>query len=596
MKRQLLLGIMLVTAGGISAQVNVSTTPSNRVAVLEEYTGNYCTFCPDGHLIATDDIEPTGAVTIKIQTGGFSQTDPVFGGTLQTPTGELIAGPFDSDAYPNGTVSRAGSGYNGIGRGSWVNAVNTIQSQASPVNLYVESSLDATTRELTVSVEYYYTGAPSSGTNYLHIGYYQDNVPAYQYDPGFNPAQFYVLEDGVYDFDHCFRDMVNGTWGEAVNGLTAGSTGIITHNVTLPASFSTFDVEAGAIRVYAFMSQSAQGTIITAGKATPSVSNWPNADDAGIIYATSVKDENCVGKSGSYQPKILVGAKGSNTLNTLSVNYGVNGGSDSDNLTALNLDPSEKKTVTLPATNFTFAATNNFSFDISEPNGQVDPTSGDNEFVANVVNSANAGNADKIRIEVKGDAYMTQESSFIVRDGSGAVMLNVPKAQMLNSGTKTWDLTIPAGVDCYTFELDDEYGDGWGYQTTSHFKVFNYTGDVLGSQIKLIDSDNTLEYSLIGATEITSAGSSASIETLSVSEVSVYPNPATSVLNVAFEGLEANYTVSLLDLSGRAVATQNSDVNGLAKISFDVSNIEAGSYIVSIASERGVHIEHVVVK
>ncbi len=595
MKRQLLLGIMLITAGGISAQVNVSTTPSNRVAVLEEYTGNFCTYCPDGHLIASDDIEPTGAVTIKIQTGGFAGPDPVFGGTLETATGELIAQPFDSQGYPNGTVSRAGAGFNGIGRGSWVNAVNTIQSQASPVNLYVESSLDATTRELTVSVEYYYTGAPSSGTNYLHIGYYQDNIPAYQYDPGFNPAQFYIIEEGIYDFDHCFRDMVNGTWGEAINGLSAGSTGIITHNVTLPASFSTFDVEAGAIRVYAFMSQSAQGTIITAGKSTPNVMNWPSTDDASILYASSLKDENCIGAAGNYQPKILVGSNGSNVLNTLSVDYGVNGGASTDDLTALNLSPSEKKAVTLAASNFTYAATNNYSVEISEPNGQVDPTVADNSFAGNF-NGGNAGNADKIRIEVKGDAYMTQESSFIVRDGSGAVMLNVPKAQMLNSGTKTWDLAIPAGVDCYTFELDDEYGDGWGYNTTSHFKVFNYTGNVLGAEIKLIDSKNDLTDNLVGATEITSAGSTASIETLSVSEVSVYPNPATSVLNVAFEGLEANYTVSLLDLSGRAVATQNSDVNGVAKISFDVSNIDAGSYIVSIASERGVHIEHVVVK
>ena len=159
MKKLLLSSAAILGATSMMAQVNVSTTPTNRVAVLEEYTGNFCTYCPDGHLIATDDVEPTGAITLKIQTGGFSGTDPVFGGSLQTTTGNTIAGPFDSNGYPNGSVSRS-PGNTGIGRGDWLAAVNSIQSQTSPVNLYVEADVDVTTRQLDVSVEYYYTGTP----------------------------------------------------------------------------------------------------------------------------------------------------------------------------------------------------------------------------------------------------------------------------------------------------------------------------------------------------------------------------------------------------------------------------------------------------
>jgi hypothetical protein len=595
MKKILLSTAILATAGAAFGQVNVSTTPSNRVALLEEYTGNFCTYCPDGHLIATEDVEPTGAVTIKIQTGGFSGTDPVFGGNLQTTAGNAIADPFDSNGYPNGTVSRAGAGYNGIGRGDWLARVNTIQSQASEVNLYVEADLDVTTRELTVSVEYYYTGTPSSATNYLHIGYYQDNIPAYQYDPGFNPGQFYLIEEGIYDFDHCFRDMVNGTWGEAVAGLSAGSTGIITRTVTLPASFSTFDVEPGAIKVYAFMSEAAQGEVITVKKSTPNYTNWPSTDEAGIIYALGLNDENCLGVNSSFAPKILVGAYGENGLNTLDVDYGVNGAISTENLTALNLDPSEKKAITLPTINFTYAASNDLDVEILNPNGMTDPTMSDNSF-STAFNGGNTGTAAKIRIEVKGDQYMTQESSFVVKNGAGTTILNVPKAQMLNSGTKTWDLSLPAGTDCYTFELADEYGDGWGVGTTSHFKVFDYTGNVLGAQIKLIDSDATLTSELVGATEITSSGASASIEEIGISAVSIYPNPASDKLNVAFNGVEGNYTVSILDLSGRLIVSQSNDVNGATELTFSVSEIASGSYILSIASERGTQVENIVIK
>jgi hypothetical protein len=389
--------------------------------------------------------------------------------------------------------------------------------------------------------------------------------------------------------------MVNGTWGEAIAGLSAGSTGIITRTVTLPASFSTFDVEPGAIKVYAFMSETSQGEVITAKKATPTYTNWPSIDEAGIIYAVGLNDENCVGVNSSFAPKILVGAYGSNGLNTLDVEYGVNGALSTQNLTGLNLDPSEKKAVTLPTVNFTYAASNDLDVQIMDPNGVTDPTMADNAFSTSF-NGGNTGTAAKIRIEVKGDAYMTQESSFVVKNGAGTTILNVPKAQMLNSGTKTWDLTLPAGTDCYTFELADEYGDGWGYNTTSHFKVFDYTGNVLGAQIKLLDSDNTLESELVGATEITSSGASASIEELGVSELSIYPNPATDKINVAFTGVEGTYTVSILDLSGRVVANQVNDVNGSTEISFNVSEVAAGSYILSIASERGTQIENIVIK
>ncbi len=596
MKKLLLSSAMLATAGIVTAQVNVSTTPTNRVAVLEEYTGNYCTWCPDGHKIAEQQVEPTGALTIKIQDGSFAGTDPVFGGNLQTTTGGLIADAFPVTGYPMGWVSRkSGTGYGALSRGDWAAKVNAIQSQVSPVNLYIESSIDVTTRQLNVSVEYYYTGTPSSATNYLTIGYYQDDMVAFQYNSALNASHVYIAEEDIYDFDHCLRDMINGTWGEAVNGLAMGSTGIINYSITLPASFSTFDVEPGAIKVFAFMSEAQQGEIITAAKITPTFSNWPNTVEAGIVYAQGLQDENCVGKNGSYAPKIIVGSFGSNTLNTLDIDYGVNGGASAQSLSALNLDHNKKKVVALNSSAFTYAATNNFNVDISNPNGITDPTVADNSFTGSF-NGGNTGTADKIRIEVKGDSYMNAESSFQVKNGSGATILNVPMGSMTNSTTQTWDVTLPAGTDCITFELSDDYGDGWGYQTTSYFKVFDYTGNVLGSQIKLIDSDNTLQAFYVGATEITSGGSSASIEELGVDQVSVYPNPANDVLNVAFTGIVGTYTVSIMDLSGRVLASQVNEVNGATEVSFNVNEMAAGSYIVSIASERGVKIENVVIK
>ena len=573
--KKTLLGIILIPIFA-SSQVNVSTTPSNRVAILEEYTGNFCTYCPDGHLIASDDIEPTGAVTLKIQTGGFSGTDPVFGGSLQTSTGNTIAGPFDSQGYPNGSVNRTGA-YSGIGRAEWVAAVNDIQSQSSPVNLYIESDIDVTTRELTVSVEYYYTGNPSSASNFLHIGYYQDNIPAYQYDPGFNESQFYMLNEGIYDFDHCFRDMINGTWGEELTSLSMGSTGIITHTITLPATFDVFEVEPGAIKIFAFMSETNQGEIITADKISPSYNNWPAVDDAKLFYSNTISEENCIGKPGSFSPTLLVGATGSNGLSTLDLTAEINGVQGNQSYSSLNLNQSEKKAISLTTPiQFNYQASNSLSASVSNPNSQVDPTA-DNDYNTTFDGGTTAV-ASKILLRVKTDSYADEESSFNVYDGSGNVVFNVGLGDLPNSATTDYPLELPYGIDCYQFELLDTYGDGWGYQTTSYFRIYEYWNDNLGTLIRTIDSDNELESSLTKAIEF---DSNLDLENDMLIDVDVYPNPAQNEFHINFGSNNTdNIQIELKNSLGQLV--NKIHLKGKNQADIDISSLESGVYFLNI--------------
>ena len=85
----LMMGFMSLI---ISSQTFVSTSPENKNVVLEEFTGIYCTFCPDGHLIAQTlhDANPSDVFLINIHTGGYSNpngpSDPdfntLFGGAI----------------------------------------------------------------------------------------------------------------------------------------------------------------------------------------------------------------------------------------------------------------------------------------------------------------------------------------------------------------------------------------------------------------------------------------------------------------------------------------------------------------------------------
>src|SRR5690554_7217611 len=55
-------------------QTIVSTSPENKNVVLEEFTGIYCVYCPDGHAIAQaiKDASPDRVSLIHIHTGGFA--------------------------------------------------------------------------------------------------------------------------------------------------------------------------------------------------------------------------------------------------------------------------------------------------------------------------------------------------------------------------------------------------------------------------------------------------------------------------------------------------------------------------------------------
>ncbi len=76
--------------------------------------------------------------------------------------------------------------------------------------------------------------------------------------------------------------------------------------------------------------------------------------------------------------------------------------------------------------------------------------------------------------------------------------------------------------------------------------------------------------------------------------LSVYPNPASSAVNVAFEA-SADAQVALSDLTGSSVAAASAS-KGINNISLDVSNVASGLYILSITTADGVVTRKVVVE
>lgn len=572
----------------VDAQTYVGTSTTKRVAVLEEMTGNYCTYCPDGHKIAQNIEASKGNlfIPLKIQTGQYAYTDPIFGGNLKTPTGDIIASEFDQGGWPNATVNRSPS-YTSISRGSWSSAVNTITAEDSPVNIYVAATLDATTRQMNVTVEYYYTASEANSTNYLHIGYYQDNIAAYQYNAkAYNSSKLYISDIELYEFDHCFRDNLtptpsSGTWGDLIGNTTATSTAIVSKSITLPADFNGFDIEAGGIKVFAYISKTSKGEIITAAKAEPVVSNYPEADNVGIIYAIPGADENCIGKTGNAAPTILFGNKGGNDLTSFSYTSGVNG-AGSPTPWAGNLAPSEKKAMKPTVGSFTFQTSNTLNVILSNPNGNSDEDNSDNTLSVNFNGSSRAFDAQIIRVDASVDNYGATESSWKMYDGNGSLVTTSGKLSKNATTSKTIILDDNTS-DCYQFELLDSYGDGWG--SGKKLSIYKLNGGV--ETLLFSKSASDIGNRATVATEFSNALSANNIES---KEVSLYPNPTNGSTTLELDITSNNNAkVEVLNALGQVVFTKTlNNVSGNQKININSEVFENGLYLVNINVNGGV--------
>ncbi|MCX6268075.1 MAG: Omp28-related outer membrane protein [Bacteroidetes bacterium] len=228
--------LLLILAGGlmtVQAQTLTTTQPLNKNAVLEEYTGIHCQYCPDGHAIAASILanHPGRAVIIAIHQGSFAVPgtgEPDY----RTPFGDALAGQTALGGYPSGTVNRhvfTGSA-TALNRGDWTTYSEITLQQPSPVNIGVESSFNAATRELTVHVELYYTASSSKPTNYINVALLQNNVLGPQTNGG---------AGNLYHHMRMLRYLITGQWGDAVTTTTQGSLVEKTYTYTVPAAYNS---------------------------------------------------------------------------------------------------------------------------------------------------------------------------------------------------------------------------------------------------------------------------------------------------------------------------------------------------------------------
>ena len=221
-----------------------SSTPQKRKAVLEEFTGVRCTFCPDGHRKAQTlaDANPGKVVLINVHTGSYA-TPQTGWPDFTTPLGASIATISNLTGYPAGQMNRFGytgaagaspyypqaAGKLAISRSGFSAAGLHQFTLDAPVNVGLKSVFDVASRLLTVKAELYYTGE-ETGDNLLNIFFLESNIIGKQIDAGVTNAS--------YVHRHMLRAKITpDDWGTVIPDPSIGQRISQTYTYTVPNTF-----------------------------------------------------------------------------------------------------------------------------------------------------------------------------------------------------------------------------------------------------------------------------------------------------------------------------------------------------------------------
>ena len=622
MKKNLLIVLITIfCVFTINAQTFVSTQPENKNVILEEFTGISCGYCPDGHRIGQDlhNANPNDVFLINIHTGSFASPQGAGTDFRVDPIGSNIASQSNLTGYPAGTVNRhqfstSQGGGTAMGRSDWTAAANQILTIASPVNVGIQANVDMATNILTVDVEVYYTGAQTVTSNMLNVAVVQNNVEGPQSGSSFNPTA--ILPNGNYNHQHMLRHMMTGQWGVPINTLTPGSLYADQFTWTMPADINGVALDPTNLAVVAYVAEGQQ-EILNGTEVYPNVI-FANSFDA-YCMNTTANDAIC---GSNTDIEVTFRNYGNVPLTSLDINYSINGGTTQTYAWSGNLPSAGTETITIPNVSFTPAANNTVNVSTSNPNGNTDQNTNNdnssvtfNQFLAagQVQSGVMAGT---VTIDVTTDQYGNSENGWELKDESGNVVASAPIGSLTQSSVQP---TVTANLDpnkCYSFIFVDTYGDGicctygqGSYTVTDANGTVIAGGGSAMSFSNFFDKEDYFETNGTGPAAswdcdgqgncfdpgtgngafITLSSCQASCIVSSVNEkingISIYPNPADNIISI-----DGKYiTLDIYDVFGKLVYTTKNDKT------INTTLLQNGVYFIDADTENGNVVKKIII-
>ncbi|WP_026450539.1 Omp28-related outer membrane protein [Aequorivita capsosiphonis] len=525
-------------------QTIVSTSPENQNVILEEFTGIHCVYCPDGHAIAKSiqDANPDRVSLINIHVGGYAvpgNGEPDF----RTPYGAAIVAQTGLQGYPSGTINRHVfvGGNTILDRGQWTSRANQTMANASNVNVGVEASIDVNTKILTVHVEGYYTSNSPEATNLLNVVLIQNNTKGPQTGGG---------AGNQYNHMHRLVEMITGQWGEEIATTTSGTFVDRTYTYPIPADYNGVPTELADMEVVAFIANTHQ-ELPSGNRAFPAYTGLTNANDASIRSITDIPatcDEDVA-------VEIKVENLGQDPITALAIEYIINGDSNTYNWTGEILSL-HSETIELPETSFTHQATNSVEVNLPGDDNNA------NNSASTSFDQAPAGTGT-VYMELNVDNRGSDVRWYVYASDGTSLYRGGPYP---NGAPQTINETFSLPEDCYEFRILDTASNGGGSitLTDSAGTELYYTNGNYGNGEKSPFSSN----GVLGLNQS------------QLDNISLYPNPATSTVNLKnAEG--AN--IQVFDLLGKMIFAM--DTISMDQ-QIDVAKLQTGTYFMKISKDN----------
>jgi hypothetical protein len=199
----------------IAPTTNTTVNEEGRIILIEEFTGQLCTYCPDGarEIERLDSIYGEQLISVSFHAGPFASPGNGAPNDFTTTSGDSYFTTFGVSSNPAATVSRL-NGATITGATQWESEINSIKDLDPEISIAFSTVYDSISREVNINVETEWLLKGDPSVNYkMQVFIIEDHITAYQLDNGNH------IND--YDHRHLFRGSVNGTWGTL---LTEGST------------------------------------------------------------------------------------------------------------------------------------------------------------------------------------------------------------------------------------------------------------------------------------------------------------------------------------------------------------------------------------
>lgn len=178
---------------------------SKRNVLIEDFTGQMCTNCPDGHRLISTLQEQYGEniIAVGIHAGSFGIAENSMPGVigLMRPEGDEYAKKFGVESYPSGIINRNTTT---LKYTEWAASVRSEMERESYLNILLSAKVD------NGKIVIYSELQPAKDIKgKLQVWITESNIVTLQVDNG-----KYLMD---YVHNHVYRASVNGTWGEDVS-------------------------------------------------------------------------------------------------------------------------------------------------------------------------------------------------------------------------------------------------------------------------------------------------------------------------------------------------------------------------------------------